>query len=83
MVGRQLFTYALSTLDNSTLGATCSYLTQNFSQNKNYLGAITFDEQPIVQQTTYPATVGELGYTRTFTGTKTSLATGFNTLIDF
>jgi hypothetical protein len=81
--GDNSFTYALSTLDNSTLGATCSYVTQNLNQSKNYLGAITFDEQPIVQQTTYPATVGELGYTRTFTGTKTSLSSGFNTLIDF
>ena len=77
------FTYALSTLDNSTLGATCSYVSQNFSQSKNYLNEITFNEQPVVQQTTYPATVGEHGYTRTFTGTDTSLTTGFNTLIDF
>ena len=75
-------TYALSTLDNSTLGATCSFVTQNFSQNKNYLGAITLNVQPIVLRT-YPASVGELGYTRTFTGTKTGLSTGFNTLIDF
>jgi hypothetical protein len=75
--------YALSTLDNSTLGATCSYVTENFNQTKNYLGAITFNAQPIIKQTTYPATVGELGYTRTFTATKTSFSVGFNTLIDF
>ena len=61
-------TYALSTLDNSTLGATCSYVTQNFSQSKNYLGAITFASQPLVARTTYPSPTQEIGYTRTFTG---------------
>ena len=83
MVIKQLLKYALSTLDNSTLGATCSYVTENFNQTKNYLGAITFNAQPIIKQTTYPATVGELGDTRTFTATKTSFSVGFNTMIDF
>lgn len=77
------FNYALSTLDNSTLGATCSYVTQNFSQSKNYLGAITFESQPEVARTTYPSPVQEIGYTRTFVGIKTPVSTGFNTLIDF
>ena len=76
------FTYALSTLDNTTLGATCSYVTENFNQTKYYLGAIIFGSQPVVKQTTYPANVGEIGYTRTFAGSKT-LTTGFNTLLDF
>jgi hypothetical protein len=77
------FTYALSTLDNSTLGATCSYVSENLSQSKNYLGAITFNAQPIVQRTTYPASIGQIGYTDTYNATKTGLTTGFNTLIDF
>jgi hypothetical protein len=78
-----LFTYALSTLDNSNLGATCSYVTENFNQSKNYLGAITFASQPFVARTSYPSLTQEIGYTRTFTGIDASLTTGFNTLINF
>jgi hypothetical protein len=77
------FTYALSTLDNSTLGATCSYVSQNLSQSKNYLGAITFNSQPVVQLTSYPPSIGQIGYTDTYNATKTGLTVGFNTLIDF
>jgi hypothetical protein len=79
-----LLTYALSTLDNTTLGATCSYVNNNFFKTNTYSGNTTLDTQPRLDGT-YPATVGQLGYTRTFTVIKlqANLATGFNTLINF
>jgi len=77
------FTYALSTLDDTTLGATCSYVTENFNQSKNYLGEITLNAQPLVKLTTYPVPPGQIGHSITYNATKTGIATGFNTLINF
>lgn len=78
------FSYALSTLDNSTLGATCSYVNENFFKANTYSGQTTLETQPRVGGT-YPSTVGQLGYTQNFTVIKfaANLAVGFNTLIDF
>ena len=77
------FTYALSTLDDTTLGATCSYVTENFSQSKNYLGAISFSVPPLVKLPTYPVPPGQIGHSITYNATKTGIVAGFNTLIDF
>jgi hypothetical protein len=77
------FTYALSTLDNTTLGATCSYVTENFSRAKNYLGEITLNAQPLVKLPTYPVPAGQIGHSITYNATKTGIVNGFNTLINF
>jgi hypothetical protein len=78
------FYYALSTLNNSTLGATCSYVSENFFKTNSYSGITTLGAQPIVNGT-YPSTVGQIGYTQTFTATKiqAQLPVGITTLIDF
>ena len=74
------FNYPLSTLENSTLGATCSYVNENLYGRTNNYGSQTWAEQPILD---FPPTAGQIGYTRNFSGTKFTLPTGFSTLIDF
>lgn len=78
----QLFAYPLSILDSSTLGATCSYVVENlFGKTNTYNGTTTLASEPPNLDGTYPPTVGQVGYTYTFSATKTGLTAGFNILI--
>ena len=55
-----IFSYALSTLDNTTLGATCSYVNNIFFKTNTYTGNTTLASQPRLDGT-YPSTLGQLG----------------------